>query len=53
KIKLEEIAPGTDLPGPSSSSSSACKKTESDEESLEDLKSGRKLVSFISLFINA
>ncbi|GIX97368.1 hypothetical protein CDAR_191081 [Caerostris darwini] len=43
KIKLEEIAPGTDLPGPSSSSSSACKKTESDEESLEDLKSGRKL----------
>ncbi|GIY69847.1 hypothetical protein CEXT_379951 [Caerostris extrusa] len=58
KIKLEEIAPGYDLPGTSISSSRSCEsietdvkgleepksveKTESDEESLEELESGRK-----------
>ncbi|GIY31543.1 hypothetical protein CDAR_179381 [Caerostris darwini] len=42
KIKLEEIAPETDLPGPSSSSSSAYKNTESDVKVLEVLESGEK-----------
>ncbi|GIY31551.1 hypothetical protein CDAR_179421 [Caerostris darwini] len=42
KIKLEEIAPGTDLPGPSSSCSSAFKNTESDVNVVEVPESGEK-----------
>ncbi|GIY31549.1 hypothetical protein CDAR_179411 [Caerostris darwini] len=42
KIKLEEIAPASNLPGTSISSSSACKSIESDVKGLEEPKSGKK-----------
>ncbi|GIX89261.1 hypothetical protein CEXT_230971, partial [Caerostris extrusa] len=42
KIKLEEIAPGSNLPGTSISSSSVCKSIESDVKGLEVPKSGKK-----------
>ncbi|GIX87147.1 hypothetical protein CEXT_254031, partial [Caerostris extrusa] len=42
KMKVEEIAPGSNLPGTSISFSSACKSIESDVKGLEEPKSGKK-----------